>query len=169
MCGACHTGTEKENLENLTDTKKMLKRIICVGNRLMQEDIAGPMVFDQLATRSLPNDVELIDGGLAGLDLLRFISGADLVIFVDTLNGFESSNPVRIVSIDDAARHADAIFDHSAGLTYLLQILPHVHEGKLPEIFLVGIEDLADPHEITNAAELCLELIQQNISHGLNK
>lgn len=127
------------------------------------------MVYDHLANKQLPSDVELIDGGLAGLDLLRFIPGADRVIFVDAIDGFESSDPVRIVNIDDAARHADATYGHSAGLAYLLQILPHVHEGKLPEIYLVGMDGFVDPHKIVQAAELSIKIAGQGINPGENK
>ena len=45
-------------------------RIICVGNRLVAADAAGPQVHDRLAGRPLPPGVELVDGGLQGLDLL---------------------------------------------------------------------------------------------------
>lgn len=148
---------------------KMLKRIICVGNRFIKEDAAGPLVYDHLKNKPLPSDVELIDGGLAGLNMLRFIPGADRVIFVDATDGFESSSPVFIVDIDDASPYADAIYDHSAGLAYLLLVLPHVHEGKLPEIYLVGIEGVADPPKIAEAAALSIRVAQRGINSGEHK
>lgn len=134
------------------------KRIVCVGNRFKPEDSAGPMVYDYIMSGSIPKGVEVIDGGLAGLNLLRFFDDAVRVIFVDAVRGFRSSGGVLALTAQDARRHADAGFDHNAGISYCLRILPYVHEGKLPEIFLVGIEGTATPDRISKAAGMSLEL-----------
>ena len=47
-----------------------MKRIICVGNRHSAADAAGPLVYERLARMERPLDIEVIDGALAGLDLL---------------------------------------------------------------------------------------------------
>ena len=143
------------------DTKK---RIICVGNRYRSEDSAGPMVYDQLVSDRLPRDIEVIDGGLAGLNLLRFIHGADRVVFIDAVNGFGPSSSVIVLDAKDASRHADTIFGHSAGLSYCLRVLPEVHDGKLPEIFVVGIEGTTDPDIILKAARMSLKIAAEGYS-----
>ena len=140
------------------------KRIICVGNRYMTEDSAGPMVYDQLMSDRLPGNIEVIDGGLAGLNLLRFIHGADRVVFIDAVNGFRPSGGVIILDAEDASRHADTIFGHSAGLAYCLRVLPEVHDGKIPEIFVVGIEGTTDPEKILNAAKMSLKIASEGYS-----
>jgi len=143
---------------------KTKKRIICVGNRYRPEDSAGPMVYDQLVSDRLPKDIEVIDGGLAGLNLLRFIHGADRVVFIDAVNGFRPSGGVIVLDAKDASRHADTIFGHSAGIAYCLRVLPEVHDGKLPEIFVVGIEGTTDPDKILRAAEISLKIATQGYS-----
>jgi hydrogenase maturation protease len=148
-----------ENIEN-----ECKKRIVCVGNRFRPEDSAGPMVYDQLVSNRLPKDIEVIDGGLAGLNLLRFVHGTDRVVFIDAVNGFRPSGGVIVLEADDASRHADTIFGHCAGLSYCLRVLPDVHEGKLPEIFVVGIEGAADPDKILKAAEMSLKIAAHGIS-----
>lgn len=140
------------------------KRIICVGNRYRPEDSAGPMVYDLLVSNRLPGDIEVIDGGLAGLNLLRFIHGADRVVFIDAVNGFRPSGGVIVLNAEDASRHADTIFGHSAGLAYCLRVLPEVHDSKLPEIFVVGIEGATDPDKILKAAEMSLKIANQGYS-----
>lgn len=134
------------------------KRIICVGNRYKPEDSAGPMVYDQLVSDKLPKDIEVIDGGLAGLNLLRLIHGADRVVFVDAVNGFRPSGGVMVLDTEDASKNADTTFGHNAGLAYCLRVLPEVHNGKLPDIFVVGIEGTTDPDKILNAAEISLKI-----------
>ena len=140
------------------------KRIVCVGNRYRPEDSAGPMVYDLLVSNRLPGDIEVIDGGLAGLNLLRFIHGADRVVFIDAVNGFRPSGGVIVLDAKDASRHADTIFGHSAGIAYCLRVLPEVHDGKLPEIFVVGIEGTTDPDKILKAAEMSLKIANQGYS-----
>ena len=148
-----------ENLEN-----ECRKKIICVGNRLKAEDSAGPMVFDRLVRSSPPKGVEVIDGGLAGLNLLPLMSGADRVVFIDAVNGFDTSGGIIVLDAKDASKHADETFGHSAGLAYCLRVLPEVQDGELPEIFVVGIEGAADDDKILNAAEISLKIADRGIS-----
>ncbi len=138
-----------------------ITRIICVGNRFRPEDSAGPMVYDRLLCGKLPSGVEVIDGGLAGLDLLRFTQGADRLIFVDAVNGFRPSGGVLVLNGEDAARNADKVFGHGAGLAYLLRVLPEIHEGEVPGIFVIGIEGNPDPDKISKAADMSLEIATQ--------
>ncbi len=135
-----------------------MKRIICIGNRYKPNDMAGPMVHDQLAQRELPPDVEVVDGGLAGLNLLRFVEGAERVVFVDAVAGSDVSDGIVLLDVDDAARQAGAEYDHSAGLAYLLRVLPQVCEGTIPEILLVGIQGVPDQSTTVAAADLSLKV-----------
>lgn len=134
------------------------KKIICVGNRYQPKDSAGPLVYEQLVNNAITRDIELIDGGLAGLNLLCFMQGADRVVFIDAVNGFRPVGGVIVLDAEDASRHADTVFGHSAGLSYFLRVLPEVHDGKLPEIFVVGIEGVPDSDKILKAAEVGLKI-----------
>jgi hydrogenase maturation protease len=134
------------------------KKIICVGNRYQPGDSAGPLVYEQLVNNAITRDIELIDGGLAGLNLFRFMQGADRVVFIDAVNGFRPFGGVIVLDAEDASRHADTVFGHSAGLSYFLRVLPEVHDGKLPEIFVVGIEGVPDSDKILKAAEVSLKI-----------
>jgi len=122
------------------------------------------MVYDQLMSSRLPGDIEVIDGGLAGLNLLRFMHGAERVVFIDAVNGFKPFGGVIVLDAKDASRHADTIFGHSSGLAYCLRVFPEVHDGELPEIFVVGIEGTTDPEKILKAAEMGLEIANQGCS-----
>ncbi|MFH1418396.1 MAG: hydrogenase maturation protease [Planctomycetota bacterium] len=138
-----------------------MNRIICVGNRYVAQDAAGPMVYDRLTRRELPCDVEVIDGGLAGLDLLRFLPGAERVVFVDAVFGSDQPDGVVVLDAGDAAKHADAAYDHSAGLAYLLRVLPQVCEAKMPEVLLVGVQGVPDQSTIAAAADMSLTIAAQ--------
>jgi len=137
------------------------KRIICVGNRFNSRDSAGPLVYDRLVSDRFPKDIAVIDGGLAGLNLLRFIQGADRVVFIDAVNGFRPFGDVMVLDAGEASQHADKIFGHSAGLAYCLKILPEIYNDKLPEIFVVGIEGTASPDKIIKATKMSLKIASQ--------
>lgn len=116
-----------------------MTRVICVGHPLLAVDQAGPQLYRRLAKLPTRKDVELIDGGLQGLNLLRCFEGCERVILVDNVCGY-LPRP-GIVHLQDAeidaavGRH----FDHSAGLAYLLAMLPQLLDAP-PRVELLGIE-----------------------------
>jgi hydrogenase maturation protease len=133
-------------------------RIICVGNRFFQPDAAGPMVYELLSRRQLPKKAELIDGGLAGLNLLRCLENVDFVVFVDSISGFRESPGIEVISSFDSL-HVGPDYDHNTGIGYLLRIAPQVLSNKIPAISLVGIEGRPDIGLCTQAAQTCLDII----------
>jgi hydrogenase maturation protease len=143
-----------------------MKRIICVGNRYVSEDAAGPKVYDRLARRALPHDVEVIDGGLAGLNLIRFIEGSERVVFVDTIAGFGRPGEVMVLDATEIAADLSVKYDHSGGLAYLLRVLSEVHEGAVPDVWLVGIEGGPTDKAIAAAADICLKVATEWSEQG---
>jgi hydrogenase maturation protease len=135
-----------------------MRRIIGVGNRLVAGDAAGPAVCDRLLAGALPPGVEVLDGGLAGLDLLRWIEGCERVVFIDGVCGFAAPGEVVVLERAQAAAAAPGGYDHAAGLAYLLQVLPAVCEGAVPEVRVVGLEGSGGEAQIERAAALALAL-----------
>lgn len=138
-----------------------MKRIICIGNRYIPGDDTGARVYDHLAGMStLLNDIEVIDGGLAGLDLLRFIEDAERIVFIDATIGSGRSEEVSVFSAETLRESfpVNPHYDHASGLEYLLQVLPIACEGALPEIFVVGVEGAADERIIALAAQTSIQV-----------
>lgn len=136
-----------------------MTRIVCVGNRLVVEDSAGPRVFDRLAREALPDGVELFDGGLAGLDLLVLFEGADHVVLVDRVVGVGRTGEVVVIERAEAAATALPRCDHAGGLGYLLRCLPAVCRGAVPRLTLVGVEaGEPDDRVVEQAASCALSL-----------
>lgn len=108
----------------------------------------------------LPSDIELIEGGLAGLNLLPFLERGGRVVFVDAVSGF--TRPDEIVQLDRREIRGSqdpGHFDHGAGLSYLLAVLPWVCEKEMPEeIVLVGLEGKCSRQTIDQAARLSVQL-----------
>ncbi len=135
-------------------------RIICVGNRLLDSDDAGLRVHDRLARAALPPGVELIDGGLRGLDLLPLLGDCRRVVFVDAVAGFAAPGTVVVIPAATLAEEAgETAYGHTGGLGYLLAVLPAVSDGPPPEITIVGLEQPATNAAVAEAARLCLSLL----------
>jgi hydrogenase maturation protease len=76
--------------------------VIGLGSPLMADDGAGLVALEQLRDGwSLPDGVELVDGGTWGMNLLPMIEGAERVIFLDAIHGGES--PGTVIEIEGAA------------------------------------------------------------------
>ena len=131
--------------------------VICLGNRYVAGDDVGCRVFDYLSHSALPEDLELIDGGLCGLDMLRLIEGRRRVVFVDAVAGISDAGAVAVMSQEQVAAYAGR-YGHGAGLPYLLRLLPQVCEAPLPEITLVGAESTGDESAIRTLAVRCMEV-----------
>lgn len=143
-----------------------MNRIICIGNRLLQSDAAGPRVYDSLMGgvlqgRSLPEGVEVIDGGTAGLNLLGLIEGCHRVVFVDSIEGYLPAPGIRVLDSNEIPEPA-AVYDHGAGLPYLMKMIPHVCDRAPSSMFVVGIEGKWDDRLIQEAARTSLRLAGGN-------
>jgi len=132
-------------------------RIICVGSRFFAADAAGPRVHDRLSAQALPQGVELVDGGVAGLNLLHLVETAERVVFVDAVRGFAADGRVVVLDADEAAEAGGDVFDHGAGLGYLLRMLPVACDAP-PPVTVVGIEGPADDEAVREAAAVAVRV-----------
>jgi hydrogenase maturation protease len=136
----------------------MSRRIICIGNRYLARDAVGYQVYQALTRAGTVPGVEVIFGGLAGLDLLPWLERVERVVFVDRVAGLESDDPVVVLDAAAVADLAEEGYGHAAGLPYLLRVLPAVHTGEPPPIRVVGVTR-ADPAAIDEAARCALALV----------
>ncbi|MCK5680756.1 hydrogenase maturation protease [bacterium] len=136
----------------------MQTKIICIGNRLKAQDAAALHIHDLLQNQSLPKTINLIEGGLAGLNLLPLLEDGGRIVFVDTVSGFAEPGKTVVLSAKQVVDTlATEYYDHTAGLPYLLAALPLVCDGAMPdEILLLGIEDYSQ-NEPANEDSLLLE------------
>jgi hydrogenase maturation protease len=138
----------------------MKSRIICLGNSLLPEDASGIAVFASLQRLRLPPEVEVIEGGTAGLNLIPLLEFSGRVVFVDSVSGFTTAG--EIIVLERQTLVATVIpphFGHEVGLPYVLAMLSSVGDGALPsEILLVGLEGSCDPVTIEKAAKLSVSI-----------
>jgi len=135
-----------------------VKRIIGIGNRLVEDDAIGPRVVDLLADRELPEDVDLVEGGLSGLDLLTSFSGCDRIVLVDAVSGYGRPGQTMSIRAEDAAATGEDRYDHAAGLGSLLRAWSCISPGDDVEIRVLGVEAPASDADLEEAATRALRL-----------
>ncbi|MHB8076225.1 HyaD/HybD family hydrogenase maturation endopeptidase [Desulfosporosinus fructosivorans] len=60
--------------------------VMGVGNILLSDEGLGVRFLDMLKKKDLPENVELLEGGTAGLELVHLIQEVDFLIIVDAIN-----------------------------------------------------------------------------------
>jgi len=139
----------------------MATRIICIGNRHVHGDDFGPRVYDCLAGQPLPASVDIVDGGLGGLGLLRYLEDGRRVLFIDAVAGFTAPGEIVLLGAAEVADQCTGAFGHEAGLPYLLRVMPAVLDSPPPAITVIGHEGEASTQAVQAAAQLALRLASE--------
>ncbi|WP_319585756.1 hydrogenase maturation protease [uncultured Desulfobulbus sp.] len=132
-----------------------------MGNSLVAADAAGLHVFDELRTRSCCHQVEIINGGLGGLDLLPFFYNCDTVILVDRVVGFAEPGAVVHLGWDILCADWHGGYSPSSELLYLLKSLPFLGVSPMPSVCMIGIEGAGARETIKLAADMALEVAHE--------
>jgi hydrogenase maturation protease len=97
--------------------------ILGVGNYLMSDDGLSVHVLERLQNSGLiPDEVEMVDGGTCGLDLLRYLEGVTNLIIIDEVNrrGGVPGTIIRLEGDQVPAYLSLKISPHDIGLPDLL-------------------------------------------------
>jgi len=133
-----------------------MNRIVCIGNKFLQGDDFGSRVYARLIESSLPNTIQVIDGGVAGLNLLSFFDGCERLVFVDSLSDDISPDEVLVLEDDELVTN-ETIYSHASGLGYVLQADRAIRKDDPPRIFLVGATRSTEQN-IAAAVDRCVQL-----------
>jgi hydrogenase maturation protease len=115
--------------------------ILGVGNILLGDEGIGIRVVEALENRfQFPEEVMVLDGGTAGIELLRYIDGRDLLILIDAMQaGLPPGTVFKVEGEDVAKRFMTRITPHQIGLSDLLAA--GILCDQIPQrITLFGIE-----------------------------
>jgi hydrogenase maturation protease len=135
--------------------------VLGVGNVLLKDEGVGIHALEELRRRFVFGaDVELLDGGTAGVELLRYLDGKDHVVVMDAIAGGQPPGTVVRVEGEDVPRRFHIrISPHQIGLSDVLATAL-ITDSMPGEMVLFGIE----PKDMTTGLELTPE-----IEAGLDK
>jgi hydrogenase maturation protease len=126
--------------------------LLGLGNILMRDDGVGVHAVKAVQERfEVPPELDIVDGGTAGLDLLPFLEGRDRVLFVDAVDFGQEPGFIGEL-VNDAI---PAFFGKDKGSLHHIELTDVLATARLlnivpEEICLIGIQP--------QAIELGLEL-----------
>ena len=137
--------TEKENIAGPGATALRVM-VLGVGNILLRDEGVGVKVVERLkAAYRFPDNVELVDGGTAGLDLMHVVSGVDRLIIVDTVKTNEPPGSIFRFTPDDINKKVPYKTSlHQIGMVEVFTIAEVL--GKKIDAVIIGVqpEDMSD-------------------------
>jgi hydrogenase maturation protease len=143
-----------------SNRKKIL--ILGVGNVLLKDEGIGVRVAEKMMEMSLPPDVEVLDGGVKGLDLLYYIEGREKIVVVDAVKaGAPPGTLFRFTDRDLAGKKGVMRSAHGIDFSDVVAISGFM--GNKPEIVFLGIE----PESLDASMELS-PLMEKNIPILIN-
>ncbi len=112
-----------------------------LGNILLQDEGAGVRAVEALQrTFDFSEDLEIVDGGTLGLDLLPYLEGKERILFIDAVDFRKNPGEVAVWQDDEIPSFlGPALSFHQVGLRDLLFTSKLM--GMSPaEVVLVGIQ-----------------------------
>lgn len=117
----------------ITEKKKIL--ILGMGNILLQDEGVGVRAVEFMQDKTLPGNVDLLDGGTGGFTLLPEIMRYDEVILIDATLDDQPVGTVRVIKPRFSKDFPKAMSTHDIGLKDLIDSASVL--GKLPPLHLI--------------------------------
>ena len=140
--------------------------VLGIGNLVMSDDGVGVKVVQQLQREyRFPENVEIMDGGTLGLDLLPKLEGIDHLIVVDAVEtGRKPGTCVRLAGEELPIALETKVSPHQMGLKDLLsvaQLLGH-YPGAM---VLIGVQpgSIEMDTELTPEVDAVLQVLVDNV------
>jgi len=130
--------------------------ILGLGNILLTDEGVGVHTVNEFQKRYVvPDYVEIVDGGAAGLDLIPFIEGREKVLMVDAVNFDKDPGFIGLLENEDIpVRITEKASMHHLGLLDVLSIVKL--SGNYPkELCLIGIQPKSLELGLDMTPEIC--------------
>ncbi len=132
--------------------------ILGVGNILLQDEGIGVRIVEELQRRfAWPDDIELLDGGTAGISLLDTFVGKKQVLIIDAIR---SDKPVgTVIKLENDAVPAffsHHLTPHQLGISDILGALT-LTDQRPEQLVLLGI--------VPKSLELTVSLSPELVDH----
>jgi len=118
--------------------------VLGVGNVLMADEGVGVHAVERLQSRfRLPEDIEVVDGGTTGMELLPMLHGADQLIIVDAVRvGQPPGSIVRLEGDEVPAFFKTKLSPHQIGVSDMLAAL-QFGGGAPGRVVMIGVQPVS--------------------------
>jgi hydrogenase maturation protease len=117
--------------------------VLGLGNILLTDEGLGVRAIeDYRAQCEVPDGVDVVDGGTAGMDLIDIIAGHDVAIVVDAIRTGKGPGAVVVLHDDEVpAVFRQGLSPHQLGLPDVLAAMALL-DLRPPKLILIGTEPL---------------------------
>lgn len=115
--------------------KKIL--VLGIGNILMGDEGVGVHTIKALQDKSLPENVDLLDGGTGGFHLMSYFQQYENIIMIDATMDNKSAGAVNVIQPKFASDFPKSLSAHDIGLKDMIESITII--DKLPKIFLITV------------------------------
>ncbi len=133
--------------------------ILGIGNILQSDDGLCVHIVNEILDSGLPlpDHVEIVDGGTAGLDLIPLMQGKDRIIIVDALGVDDAPGSVYRLKPEHCISGNSRLSLHEVGIMQVLRTLRLL--GDDPVIEIIGIV----PQDVTTLDMTISEPVRRSI------
>lgn len=134
--------------------------ILGLGNILLQDEGLGVRVLEYLREHyQFPPQVELVDGGTAGLSLIHYLEGRDFLIVLDAVKAGAPAGAVFRFSPADLETRVE--YKASLHQVHFLEVLKVAEalDKKLPPVVILAMQ----PQQIEGWGQELSPLVQEKL------
>ena len=125
----------------MTDSSKVQTLVLGVGNTLMSDEGIGVHVVERLVqSYEIPQEVQVLDGGTLGMDLLYYMEGVPNLLIVDAIQADrEPGYLLRLINDEVPAFLSMKMSPHQIGVPDMLATA-RLRGTTPPNIVLWGVQ-----------------------------
>lgn len=146
--------------------------VLGVGNILMSDEGLGVRIIEELlAEYNFSNEVQLLDGGTMGMELLHYIGDAEKILLIDAIDGGEPAGTVFEFTHENTDNYFNGnISVHEVGIQDILRIR-HMQENPFIEAVVIGAQPLSFEYslELTPTVRAKVPEIKERVINTLKK
>ncbi|HMM20242.1 MAG TPA: HyaD/HybD family hydrogenase maturation endopeptidase [Selenomonadales bacterium] len=115
--------------------------VLGIGNILLRDEGLGVRAVERLAAQyRFPDDVQVLDGGTLGLELVRFLAGTRRLLVVDAVSGAgQPGTFYRLAGEEVQAYFQEKMSMHELGIKDVLAVL-QVTGQPVEEVVIIGVQ-----------------------------
>lgn len=115
--------------------------VLGIGNTILSDEGFGVRVVEFLRDNyTFPENVQLVDGGTLGVELMHFVVGTSKLLIIDSIDGGAAAGTTFHLRDDEILKHfTQKISAHEVGLQDILTML-EITDKKIPCVELLGAQ-----------------------------
>ncbi len=156
----------------MADSNKVRTLVLGVGNTLMSDEGIGVRVVECLVNNfSIPEEVQVLDGGTLGMDLLYYMEGVPNLLIVDAVQANrEPGHLLRLENDEVPAFLSMKVSPHQIGVPDMLATA-RLRGTTPPNIVLWGVQPdrVEIGMELSGTLEPLVDVLVENVVQELRR